>query len=110
MGKIVASCDETGPGTGMFQAMQAVVRRIPKGKVATYGQIAALAGFPGAARQAAWSLRHSGGRLPWHRVLGARGRILLAGESGLEQLTRLRAEGVTFKGGRVDLLMHQWRS
>ena len=86
----------------MFKKIQATVRRIPKGKVATYGDVAAASGFPGAARQVVWALRE-GKALPWHRVLGAKGKILLPGESGLEQRLRLRTEGVTFKGDRVDL-------
>ena len=86
----------------MFKKIHATVRRIPKGKVATYGDVAAASGFPGAARQVVWALRE-GKSLPWHRVLGAKGKILLPGESGLEQRLRLRSEGVTFSGDRVDL-------
>ena len=86
----------------MFKKIQATVRRIPKGKVATYGDVATASGFPGAARQVVWALR-DGKALPWHRVLGARGKILLPGESGLEQRLRLRTEGVAFTGDRVDL-------
>lgn len=82
------------------------VRRIPKSKVATYGQIAYAAGFPGAARQVAWALHQSRG-LPWHRVIGAGGRILLGGEMGFEQRMRLEAEGVTFRGLRVRMDLHQ---
>jgi len=86
----------------LFKKIQATVRRIPKGKVATYGDVAAASGFPGAARQVVWALRE-GKALPWHRVLGAKGKILLPGESGLEQRLRLRTEGVSFNGDRVDL-------
>src|SRR5947209_19348484 len=75
---------------GMFARIQAVVRKIPKGKVATYGGVAKAAGYPGAARQVVWALRAAARGLPWHRVLGAKGRILLRGESGFEQ--RLRSE------------------
>jgi methylated-DNA-protein-cysteine methyltransferase-like protein len=90
----------------MFQKILRVVRTIPSGKVATYGQIAYTAGFPGAARQVAWALNASNG-LPWHRVVGAGGRILLGGESGLEQRMRLQAEGVAFRGLRVRMDLHQ---
>jgi methylated-DNA-protein-cysteine methyltransferase-like protein len=93
----------------MFKRMLAQVRRIPKGKVATYGDIAYAAGFPGAARQAAWALHSSGGELPWHRVVGAGGKILLAGEPGFEQRMRLQAEGVRFIGMRIDMAVHQHR-
>jgi methylated-DNA-protein-cysteine methyltransferase-like protein len=87
----------------VFDEILKVVRQIPKGKVATYGDVAQAAGFPGAARQVVWALRASKPPLPWHRVLGAKGRILLPGEQGLEQRLRLRTEGVLFQGDRVDL-------
>ncbi len=90
----------------MFKRMQAEVRRIPRGKVATYGDVAYAAGFPGAARQVAWALHGSGDRLPWQRVVGAGGKILLAGEAGLEQRLRLQSEGVHFTGLRVDMDAH----
>ena len=87
----------------MFPAIRKVVVTIPKGRVATYGKVAQAAGFPGAARQVAWALRGSAGLLPWHRVLGAGGKILLPGQSGLEQRLLLKSEGVPFRGDRVDL-------
>ena len=86
----------------MFEKMLATVRRIPRGRVATYGDVAAASGFPGAARQVVWALR-TGKGVPWHRVLGAKGRILLPGETGLEQRLRLRTEGIGIHGDRVDL-------
>ena len=92
----------------MFDHILATVRRIPKGKVATYGEVAAASGYPGAARQVVWALR-AGKGVPWHRVLGAGGKIRLPGESGLEQRLRLRTEGVTFTGERVDLKLHGHR-
>ena len=93
----------------MFARMLGVVRRIPRGKVSTYGDIAYAAGFPGAARQVAWAL-HSSHGLPWHRVTGAGGKILMPGEYGFEQRLRLQAEGVQFAGLRVhmDLYQHVW--
>ena len=87
----------------MFQKMLSRVRRIPRGKVATYGDVAAAAGHPGAARQVVWALRSGGKNVPWHRVLGAKGKILLTGEHGFEQRLRLRAEGVPVIGDRVDI-------
>lgn len=92
----------------MFKKIQATVRRIPKGKVATYGDVATASGFPGAARQVVWALRE-GKALPWHRVLGAKGKILLPGESGLEQRLRLRTEGIEFSGDRVDLSLYGYK-
>ncbi|MGH9666336.1 MAG: MGMT family protein [Bryobacteraceae bacterium] len=94
----------------MFDAVRAQVRKIPKGKVATYGEIACAAGFPGASRQVAWALRGADVRgIPWHRVVGAGGRILLPGESGFEQRLRLQSEGVAFDNGRVRMKLHEFR-
>jgi methylated-DNA-protein-cysteine methyltransferase-like protein len=89
---------------GYFADIQKIVRKIPAGKVATYGSVARAAGHPGAARQVAWALRDSSAkRIPWHRVLGRGGRILLPGESGLHQRTLLELEGAHFKSDRVDM-------
>src|SRR5258706_11465910 len=75
----------------MFRAIHAVVRRIPRGKVMTYGAVARAAGYPGATRQVVWALR-AGSALPWHRVVGAKGKVLLPGEAGFEQRVRLGPE------------------
>jgi methylated-DNA-protein-cysteine methyltransferase-like protein len=83
------------------------IRRIPKGKVSTYGDVARAAGFPGCARQVVWALRGSSRGLPWHRVVAAKGKISLPGENGLEQRFRLEAEGVVFHGSRVWMEQHQ---
>jgi methylated-DNA-protein-cysteine methyltransferase-like protein len=90
----------------MFRKMQQTVRRIPRGKVATYGDVAYAAGFPGASRQVAWALHGSRG-LPWYRVVGAGGKILLSGEHAFEQRLRLEAEGITFAGLRVCMDQHR---
>ncbi len=90
----------------MFARIRATVLRIPCGKVATYGDVAYAAGFPGAARQVAWAL-HSSKGLPWHRVVGAGGKILLPGEAGFEQRFRLQKEGVQFRGLRIDMDQHR---
>jgi len=90
----------------VFPKIRAIILKIPKGKVATYGQVATAAGFPGAARQVVWALRSARG-LPWHRVLGAGGKIRLPGESGFEQTMRLQNEGVAFVGERVRMDLHQ---
>lgn len=92
---------------GMFERILRQVRRIPRGKVATYGDVAYAAGFPGAARQVVWAL-HSSRGLPWQRVVGAGGKILLPGEAGLEQRLRLENEGVGFTGLRVNMQEHQF--
>jgi methylated-DNA-protein-cysteine methyltransferase-like protein len=91
----------------MFEKILRQVRRIPPGKVATYGDVAYAAGFPGAARQVVWAL-HSSGGLPWQRVVGAGGKILLSGEAALEQRFRLENEGVKFNGLRVDMKEHHF--
>jgi methylated-DNA-protein-cysteine methyltransferase related protein len=82
--------------------IEAAIRRIPRGKVSTYGAIARAAGLPGKARQVAQVLLRGFG-LPWQRVLGAGGEIKLRGDSALEQRFRLEAEGVRFRGRRVDM-------
>ncbi|MGA2992493.1 MAG: MGMT family protein [Candidatus Korobacteraceae bacterium] len=87
----------------MFRDILAQIRRIPRGKVATYGDVAYAAGYPGASRQVAWALHGCGRSVPWQRVIGAGGRILCTGELGLEQRFLLQAEGVEFSGLRVRL-------
>lgn len=86
---------------------RAVIARVPPGRVITYGQVAAAVGYPGAARTTVRALQGANG-LPWHRVVGAGGRIALPGEEGREQRLRLAMEGVTFRGGRVRLDLHGW--
>lgn len=90
-------------------AFKKAIRSIPKGKVATYGQVAAAAGYPLYHRHVAQLLQKSGGTLPWQRVVGAGGAIKLKFEAGLEQRTRLVMEGVKFRGKRVDMAEHQHR-
>ena len=82
--------------------IEQTIRAIPRGKVSTYGGVARAAGFPGAARQVAATLRRAFG-LPWQRVLGAGGVIKLQGDSAVEQRLRLEAEGVRFRGRKVDM-------
>ena len=90
-----------------------MIRRIPRGRVATYGQIARLAGVPGAARQVGYALHAlpEGSPVPWQRVLNARGAISPRSVPGAEgiQRARLEAEGVHFgPAGRVDLTRFRW--
>ena len=82
------------------------IRALPKGLVSTYGAIARAAGWPGAARQVVRVLRQVPG-LPWQRVVGAGGAIKLPGEQAAEQRFRLRMEGVTFSGARVNMKLHE---
>jgi methylated-DNA-protein-cysteine methyltransferase-like protein len=90
-------------------AIRAIIRQIPKGKVATYSQVASAAGYPLYHRQVAQLLRGAGNSLPWQRVVGAGGQIKLKYEAGLEQRTRLEMEGVRFRGKRIDMAEHQHR-
>lgn len=88
-----------------LHAIWHAVCRIPRGQVSTYGAVARAAGFPGRARQAGLALRVASDEmnLPWHRVVGAGGRIVFPKSSLLhkEQTRLLRAEGVSVKNGRV---------
>jgi methylated-DNA-protein-cysteine methyltransferase related protein len=88
-------------------AFRKAIRQIPKGKVATYGQVAAAAGYPLYHRHVAQFLQRAGRTLPWQRVVGAGGEIKLKYEAGLEQRTRLEMEGVRFRGRHVDMIEHQ---
>lgn len=92
----------------MHARIRAVIKKIPRGKVSTYGAVARAAGFPGAARQVARVLHNSIG-LPWQRVLGSGGQIKLRGESAMEQRFRLESEGVRFRGKKVDMKAHEFR-
>jgi methylated-DNA-protein-cysteine methyltransferase-like protein len=105
MTKAAKSADGT-----MFKDMLRTIARVPRGKVSTYGDIAFAAGYPGAARQVAWALHGCGPRVPWQRIVGAGGNILLTGEHGFEQRLRLQSEGVTFLGMRVNMAAHRHNS
>ena len=96
------------------QRIRAMVDAIPRGRVATYGQIAREAGLEGRARLVGRILGQlpSGSELPWHRVVRSSGCLAVRadGRPSPEQARRLRAEGVTLKrGGRVDLDTYGWR-
>ena len=89
-------------------AFRKVIRQIPRGQVATYGQVAAAAGYPLHHRQVAQLLRMDSRGLPWQRVVGAGGQIKLRGHMALEQRLRLEMEGVRFRGRHVDMQSHQF--
>jgi methylated-DNA-protein-cysteine methyltransferase-like protein len=76
--------------------------------VSSYGAVAKAAGWAGAARQVVRILQQVPG-LPWHRVVGSGGAIKLCGENAAEQRFRLRMEGVTFRGARVDMKRHAFQ-
>ena len=100
-------------GNRFFEQVYQVVRRIPPGKVATYGQVARMLGKPRGARTVGWAL-HSmpeGSDVPWQRVINARGIITLDahGPGGAIQRALLEAEGIVFdEEGRIDLDHHGW--
>ncbi len=103
-----------GEAPGRWERVWAVVRRIPRGRVATYGQVAALAGLSGQARQVGYALHALPGEglAPWHRVVNARGAISLppGGGADVTQRLRLEREGVRFDArGRIDLARFGWR-
>ncbi len=88
------------------EAILRAVAAIPKGRVASYGQVAALAGLPGRARLVGRVLATlpPNSRVPWQRVVNARGELSLAGADGARQRRLLEAEGVEFSAsGRIDL-------
>lgn len=90
-----------------------VIAMIPKGRVATYGQVAELAGLPGRARRVGNLLSHlpPGSKIPWHRVVNASGGISLPEDSGgfSRQQRLLKKEGVAFNAsGRVSLRRFRW--
>jgi methylated-DNA-protein-cysteine methyltransferase-like protein len=96
-----------------YQRIYEVVRRVPRGRVATYGQVAALAGLAGHARQVGYALHalDEDHDLPWQRVINARGEVSPRSEPGWEGLQRrmLEDEGVRFDDrGRVDLDRYRW--
>ncbi|MFP6630096.1 MAG: MGMT family protein [Myxococcota bacterium] len=101
-------------GSGRYPRIYRVVSRIPRGRVATYGQVADLAELPGCARQVGYALHAlaDDSDLPWQRVVNARGEISLRRERGIEPIQQqlLEAEGIEFDArGCLDLSRVQWR-
>ncbi len=113
MSNVQASAEDRR-GVGAYGRIYAVVRRIPRGRVATYGQVAELAGLAGHARQVGYALHalRAGSAVPWHRVLNAAGAVSLRSAPGgeLTQRQLLEQEGVGFDlRGRVRLAAVRWR-
>lgn len=96
-----------------YDRIYAAVRRVPRGRVATYGQIAAVAGLPGHARQIGYALHalKSSTSVPWQRVINAKGTISLEPmRGGVSQRMLLEGEGVKFDtAGRVSLAKFGWK-
>jgi methylated-DNA-protein-cysteine methyltransferase-like protein len=89
-------------------AFRRIIRSVPKGKVSTYGKVAAAAGYPLYHRAVARLLRRDVvGGLPWQRIVGGGGEIKLRAEAASEQRLRLSIEGVKFRGKRVDMEMYE---
>jgi methylated-DNA-protein-cysteine methyltransferase-like protein len=95
-----------------YELIWSVVKKVPQGKVATYGQIAELAGLEGHARQVGYALHNlpANSNVPWHRVVNAKGEISprSAGDSHEFQRMLLEAEGVAFVREKVDLKRFRW--
>jgi methylated-DNA-protein-cysteine methyltransferase-like protein len=98
---------------GNYARIFAIIRRIPRGRVATYGQIAALAGLPGHARQVGYALAAlEDDAVPWQRVINARGEVSPRtwGDSHVTQKVLLEREGVVFdRAERISLARYQWK-
>lgn len=96
----------------LYRRIYRVVRRIPAGRVTTYGGVARLAGQPGAARTVGWALSAlpADSDIPWWRVINAAGRISIGNHRHAAVLQRalLLREGVKFKGGEVELALYGW--
>jgi methylated-DNA-protein-cysteine methyltransferase-like protein len=86
------------------------VRRVPRGFVVTYGQVAARLGVPRAARAVGGAMRRCPDDVPWHRVVNAQGRISRRRRAAgmLTQRIRLEQEGIRLRGGRVPLTRYRW--
>jgi methylated-DNA-protein-cysteine methyltransferase-like protein len=97
-----------------YERIYKTVQRIPKGRVATYGQIAMLSGIPRQPRRVGYALSalHDYQPVPWHRVINSKGRISRRSEPGYEfvQQALLESEGIVFDtNGRVELAQFLWR-
>src|SRR5262245_53220798 len=96
--------------TRFHRAVYRLVGQIPRGRVATYGQLAVLLGYPRAARAVGYAMKHCPPGLPWHRVVNAQGGISLRGNvaSMVTQRVLLEQEGVTVRRGRTRLDRYRW--
>lgn len=100
--------------SALYERIYDVARRIPRGKVSTYGRVAEVAGLDGHARLVGYALHAlpAGSDIPWHRIVNHKGRISARKRSswGAEQRRRLEAEGIEFdRRGRIDLVRYSWK-
>jgi len=101
------------PGTlDAYPRIWRTVARIPRGRVASYGTIARLSGFPTQPRMAGYALHTlpDGIDIPWHRVINARGQISLPDARGAEQRRLLEKEGIVFARDTIDMKRFGWRT
>jgi methylated-DNA-protein-cysteine methyltransferase-like protein len=106
------SCSYEDMAESSHDAILRIVRRIPRGRVATYGQVSKLAGFARQPRLAGYALRHADDTVPWQRVVNAAGKISPRADpdSIPRQRRMLEAEGIRFSvTGVIDLKRYQWR-
>ena len=98
--------------SGGWDKVYQLVKRIPRGQVVTYGQLAKMLRLPGGARTVGYAMAGcpSGQGIPWHRVVGEKGKILPREPYGSKQRRLLESEGTQFSGMAVDLAAHQWRA
>lgn len=101
--------DGRGPAP-VFARVHALMAAIPRGRVATYGQLSRLVRGRLTPVGIGWAVRAGGDRVAWHRVINGRGGISTSGESAILQRELLRAEGVRFRAdGTVDLARYGWK-
>ncbi len=110
----MSAAAQGGAGLSVYERIYAVVRRVPRGRVATYGQVARLAGLGQHARQVGYALHRleEGRGVAWQRVVNHRGEVSSRAVAGMERVQRalLEAEGIEFdERGRIDLARRQWR-
>ena len=96
--------------SALRQRVNALVRRVPRGRVVTYGQVAALVGSPRAARAVGQAMRVCPAGVPWHRVVNGHGTVSPRGDGSgaFSQRLLLEGEGVRFVRGRIDLERYGW--
>jgi methylated-DNA-protein-cysteine methyltransferase-like protein len=103
------------PVSESYARIYAAVKRVPRGRVATYGQIAEIAGMPGAARLVGYALNATpkGRRIPWQRVINAKGEVSRRADPDdeIRQRRLLEAEGIRFDSrGRIPLERYRWKT
>ena len=106
-----ADRESAGAGKGhSYVLIWRAVKRIPRGRVSTYGVIARLAGLPGQARLVGYALHNlpEGADVPWQRVVNAKGTVSLRATGEGRQKSRLASEGIRFSKGRIPLVTYGW--